>query len=237
MKHCSAQDNSLTTDCLTPGSLLRLAISYVNDPNSFCYVCGEFTFKAQKRSLTPLVKRCYELYFWAKVVDQGNNWAPHVYCSTCVKHLTVWVKGNNHMTFAVPLVRREQKDYSSDCYFYLTTLKGIIVKYHDLSSANRPVPHSKDLHVPKHTTFGASTSSSEPHMITQSKLNDLVRDLNLSKKAAELMASLLKGWNLLHVDTIVRYVNVLQSCNDVCALLEELDHEYVTSEWRLYFAS
>jgi hypothetical protein len=31
-------------------------------------------------------------------------------------------------------------------------------------------------------TFEASCSSSEPHVLTQGDLNDLVRDLNLSKK-------------------------------------------------------
>jgi len=70
----------------------------------------------------------------------------------------------------------------------------------------RPVPHSEDLHIlhpPTHLTlvdeseheaatevpneerddsiFEASTSNCEPHLLTQGELNDLVRDLKLSK--------------------------------------------------------
>jgi hypothetical protein len=41
-------------------------------------------------------------------------------------------------------------------------------------------------------TFKISCSSSEPHLLTQGDLNDLVRDLNLSKKEAEILSSRLK---------------------------------------------
>ncbi len=40
-------------------------------------------------------------------------------------------------------------------------------------------------------------SSSEPHLITQSELHDLVRDLELTKNKAELLGSRLQQWNLL----------------------------------------
>jgi hypothetical protein len=41
----------------------------VNEPDNFCYVYGNLTFKDQGRSLTPKVKKCYELYFGCKVFD------------------------------------------------------------------------------------------------------------------------------------------------------------------------
>jgi hypothetical protein len=40
--------------------------------------------------------------------------------------------------------------------------------------------------------FEASCSSSEPHLLTQGDINDLVSDLYLSKKEAEILASRLK---------------------------------------------
>lgn len=43
--------------------------------------------------------------------------------------------------------------------------------------------------------------SSEPHLLDQGDLNDLVRDLNLSKQQAELLGSQLKGWSLLKKET------------------------------------
>jgi hypothetical protein len=63
-------------------------------------------------------------------------------------------------------------------------------------------------------TFVGACSSSEPHLLTEGDLNDIVCDLNLSKKQAEgekegekkqaeLLGSRLKGWNLLHQDTKV----------------------------------
>jgi len=42
-------------------------------------------------------------------------------------------------------------------------------------------------------TFGAACSSTESHLLTQGDLNDIVRDLNLSKKQAERLGSRLKG--------------------------------------------
>ena len=51
--------------------------------------------------------------------------------------------------------------------------------------------------------FVGACSSNEPNMLTQGDLNDIVRDLNLSKKQAELLGSRLKGWNLLRQDTKV----------------------------------
>ena len=94
----------------------------VNHPDSFCYVCGDLAFKDQRRSLTPLVKKCYELYFGCKVGDQDKNWAPHICCLTCVKRLTDWTTGSRHMNFAIPMVWREPQDHSSDCYFCITYL-------------------------------------------------------------------------------------------------------------------
>ncbi|GBP91761.1 hypothetical protein EVAR_33151_1 [Eumeta japonica] len=90
------------------------------------------------------------------------------------------------------------------------------VNYPNLQSAQRPIPHSDNLPVPQRPvnmddvteesvsessdsdpTFEPSTSNKEPHFITQNDLNDLVRDLDLSKRQAELLASRLHDWNLL----------------------------------------
>ncbi|UYV80797.1 hypothetical protein LAZ67_19001756 [Cordylochernes scorpioides] len=122
------------------------------------------------------------------------------------------------------------------------------VEYTDLPSAMRPVPHSDILPVPQppenvifsdddsdrreqqwdDTNFEAGALS-EPHLLTQGDLNDLVRDLDLSKKQSELLGSRLKGWNLLHKGTKVCFFrkrqdefqdffsqeNDLVYCNDV----------------------
>ena len=129
------------------------------------------------------------------------------------------------MPFAVPMIWREQKDHVTDCYFCLTSVSGYSQKnkkaitYPNLSSALRPVPHDDTLPVPappnKWTLEDEEVDepeaehpaaadpeyhlqqSNEPHRITQGELNDLIRDLDLPKKPAELLGSRLQGWNLL----------------------------------------
>ena len=191
--------------------------------------------------------------------DQDKKWAPHICCATCVRKLTQWLSGGSrsHMPFAVPMIWREPKDHITDCYFCLTKISGFSSKnrngiiYPNLDSAIRPVPHSESLPVPtrlpgdevdedENNTTGDSSEnmqmdpayegpSAEPHLITQPELNDLVRDLGLSKNQSELLGSRLQGWNLLQASTNVtvyrnrdkefaKYFtldNELAYCNDV----------------------
>ena len=95
--------------------------------------------------------------------------------------------------------------------------------------AMRPVPHSDDLPVPtpevnkdilsssdEEMSYGedsveslsledidstySGTSGNEPRSITQEDLNNLARDLYLSKQQSELLDSRLKQWNLVKED-------------------------------------
>src|SRR5206468_11639960 len=43
-------------------------------------------------------------------------------------------------------------------------------------------------------------ASKEPHLITQEEVNDLIRDLSLTKGNAKVLGSRLKEWNLLADD-------------------------------------
>ncbi|UYV71963.1 hypothetical protein LAZ67_9001368 [Cordylochernes scorpioides] len=162
----------------------------------------------------------------ACIAVRDRTWAPYHCCEICARRLTRWIKGERHMSFAVPMIWRGPKDHSSDFYFCLTKTTGITsksrhtVEYPDLPSAMRPVPHSDILpvpQIPENVIFSDDDSdrreqqsndtnfevgaSSEPHLLTKGDLNDLVRDLDLSKKQSELLGSRLKGWNLLHEDT------------------------------------
>ncbi len=100
-------------------------------------------------------------------------------------------------------------------------------------------------------TFTAVSSSNEPHLLTEGELNDIVRDLKLSKKQAELLGSRLNGWNVLREDTKVclyrgrhdefkdffSQEDSEEFLNDVCSVMEVLGHEFIPDPWRLFIDS
>ncbi|UYV77585.1 hypothetical protein LAZ67_15001631 [Cordylochernes scorpioides] len=171
-----------------------------------------------------------------------------------------WIKGERHMPFAVPMIWREPKDHSSDCYFCLTKTTGITsksrhtVEYPDLPSAMRPVPHSDILPVPQppeNVIFSDDDSDrreqqwddtnfevgalSEPHLLTQGDLNDLVRDLDLSKTQSTKVFFFRNRQD--ECQDFFSQENDLVYCNDVVSLMEALGHDHDTEEWRLFIDS
>lgn len=90
-----------------------------------------------------------------------------------------------------------------------------------------------------------------PHLITPSDFNNLVRDINLSQRNAEIVASRLKQWNLVssefrvtsprkrsltHIFDECFDLNVigLAYCNDVCRLFARIGMPYEAKNWRLF---
>ncbi|KAJ3640262.1 hypothetical protein Zmor_003571 [Zophobas morio] len=137
----------------------------VNSPSIFCYICGQFTPKCEKRPISPQLARCYQAYFKTPIKNENKSWVPQVRCLKCYKYLTGWYKGTvKEMPFGVPMQWREPKNHVDDCYFCLTNVKGFIkksknsVEYADVSSVYMPLPHSFEIPVPK--LFSRSSSSS-----------------------------------------------------------------------------
>lgn len=99
-------------------------------------------------------------------------------------------------------------------------------KYPIIPSAQRPIPHSENVPIPaSHQAVQQSQEdqtetpissqvdddfeyceSSNPKPFSQNELNDLIRDLDLSKERAELLASRLKEKNCLSSDVRVDIV-------------------------------
>jgi hypothetical protein len=100
----------------------------LNHPDNVCYVCGEMTFKSQRRHFIPRTRECFELHFGCSFGDQDKRWAPHICCVPCVRLLREWVNGSRQMPFAVSMVWREPKDHSPNCYLRLTDITGITSK-------------------------------------------------------------------------------------------------------------
>lgn len=253
----------------------------VISPNSFCYICGEFTIKSQQRNISDFVRKVYFAYFKLKLGDQDKPWAPHKVCRRCEEDLRLWFKGKkNAFRFGIPMIWREQKNHTTDCYFCSVNVKGFNSKnkrnisYPNLDSAIRPVPHSSEISIPQPpssldeypieledeaTLSPPGESSSDfsfdedgrPQLFAQGELNDLVRDLGLSKDAAELLGSRLKNKNLLSRGTSFYWYRHREKeftqffskegnlvfCNNVEELIHRFDIKYDSSEWRLFIDS
>ncbi|CAG9790224.1 unnamed protein product [Diatraea saccharalis] len=164
----------------------------------------------------------------------------------------------------------EQKSHTTNCYFYTVDVKGFNTKnkkkifYPNLDSAIRPVPHGPEIPVPQppsnlddilceseESDTSASQDESSPYfpvdegpqLFSQGELNDLVRDLGLSKDAAELLGSRLKNKKLLSPGTSFswyrhREKNFTQFfskesnliyCDDVYGLMRSFKIEYHSS--------
>ena len=96
-----------------------------NDPNVFCYICGDYTVKKQRKPITDFVKRAYYAYFGIKLGDQDKSCSPHIVCKTCIEILRMLTNGKNkNMKFGIPMVWREPKNHSDDCYFCTVNMKG-----------------------------------------------------------------------------------------------------------------
>jgi hypothetical protein len=234
--------------------------------------------KQQKRNITPFVKRLYLAYFKMKLGDQDKKFAPHVVCKTCAKNLRQWSTGlRESMPFGIPMVWCEQKNHYDDCYFCLCKITGFnkrnkeAIIYPNLESAIRPVSHGPDVPIPTPPTTlpdsGTGTSSTpstedeqnfppdlqdkNPHPLSQAQLNDLVRDLGLSKEKSELLGSRLKENNLLGPGTLFSWYRhreqeftqyfvkegELVYCCDISGLITRLGAAYESNDWRLFIDS
>ena len=150
-------------------------------------------------------------------------------------------------------------------------------QYPNLESAIRPVAHSEELPVPVFTglpdidvieeeiplpdqhAISTDDSCSDyeepsfgPQLFNQSELNDLVRDLCLSKEQSEVLASRLQEKNILDSGTKVTFYRTREGsllhffskeddlvyCNDVAGLLGLMGvSPYCCEDWRLFIDS
>lgn len=98
-----------------------------------------------------------------------------------------------------------------------------------------------------------SSSYNQPMPMTQAQLNDLTRDLGLSKESSQLLGSRLRESNLLAPETTFYWYrsrdkefrkfftlhenSSLVYCSDIKGLIETLGVGYQPSEWRLFIDS
>lgn len=126
-----------------------------------------------------------------------------MYVKTCVENIQ-WTNGiRKRLTFGIPMVYHERKNYVNDCYRHLTDVSSYSkrmrqkISYTNLDWVFRSVPHSDDIYQVDvnyehdNDTDFVETSTKEREN-TQEKLNNLVRDLEISKELSEMLVSRLK---------------------------------------------
>lgn len=101
------------------------------------------------------MKKLYFAYFKLILGDQDKSWDSHKVCRRCEEDLRLWFKGKKTaFRFGIPMIWREQKNHTTDCYFCWVDVKGFNTKnkkkisYPNLDSAIRPVSHSSEIPVP-----------------------------------------------------------------------------------------
>ena len=250
-------------------------------PDSFCYVFGCYVGTSKTNETKHVIvygtKLCiaYEAYFGMPLGDMDKAWAPHSCCGSCRSTLEGWLHGSHKsMPFAIPRIWREPQNHLNDCYFcavdkairFQTIKKRKTYQYPDLPSSIAPVAHSSQYPVPnapgisiKDEDEGSSSESdydlsdddTSPHFPNQSDMDDLVRDLDLSKTSAEVLISRLKDWKLLdksckgssyrlrheQFSKFYKLEDQLVFCNDIPNLFKEIGVEHKPDEWRLFIDS
>ena len=185
------------------------------------------------------------------------------------------------MKFAIPIIWREPTNHTNDCYFCMvdpskrrTGKNAPAIVYPSIPSSIAPVPPSDQLPVPIPTRSQDPVSADEsdtdedditidnyilnsnleekiPHYPNQKDLNDLIRDLGLTKYNAELLTSRLKQWNLLDdsvqitvqrkwhqsFSSFFTMQNAICFCNNVSGLFYSIRIPCIPSEWRLFIDS
>ena len=232
-------------------------------------------------STSQKMNKAYFLYFGMPVGDQDKHWAPHFACELCTKSLERWLRGQQKkMPFAVPRIWREPTNHHNDCYFCMVDVSGRkrgktsaqSIHYPNIPSSIAPVPHGDGLPVPQpppseiefnseddnkfedlptHDRDYCDEKTNEPHFPNQSDINDLIRDLNLTKENGEILTSRLKQWNLLSCDVRVTqqrkrqhlfstYFTLIDGvcyCHDITGLFEAIEIPCTTADWRLFIDS
>ena len=96
-----------------------------NNPDVFCYICGEYMTAKYQFNERGFTKRAYEAYFNMKLQDQDKSWAPHKVCKHCTKRLRFWTQGKvSSMRFGVPMIWHEPKNHHDHCYFCVVNMSG-----------------------------------------------------------------------------------------------------------------
>ncbi|KYN14527.1 hypothetical protein ALC57_13268 [Trachymyrmex cornetzi] len=207
--------------------------------NKFCYICGTFEAKAYRREINDSIKGQFEECYQTPMKNLDKSWVPDSICEDCRRTLKNWNS-----------IKKE-----------VVTEPTVWPKYGKIVRTGNTVSQSQVLQETE-TVQSDSTEGSddevgfdvkEPKLFDQNDLDDLIRDVNLPKDSAELIASRFKERNLLLPGTKISIYrkrdhefrkfftseNSLVYCNDIKNLICAcgLQEAYKPENWRLFIDS
>lgn len=103
----------------------------VNNPNHFCFICGEYMFKKYRLNVTAFVNEAYKNYFGHPMDMKKKPWIPQKVCKTCVEFLPLWTnKKRNRFRYGIAMIWDKPVNHYDDCYFCLVNITGNNRKNH-----------------------------------------------------------------------------------------------------------
>ena len=120
-------------------------VACLNPPSNFCYVCGTYTMKSERQSISNSVIDAYKSYFDCEI-HQGKWWQPKSVCTSCYTNLLQWKKGiRKTIPFRSPMIWMQPKEHPNDCYLCqtrkvigLTKSTKKFIEYPEVSSVRKP---------------------------------------------------------------------------------------------------
>lgn len=244
----------------------------LNDPNNFCYICGEYILRKYKTVFLNTLQRKYEEHFGVAAENLEEPWTPSYICKSCKNILYDCASTSNYrpaMIINRPMQWKQPVCHVTDCYFCLSKMRGFGANmewdYPKNSAVGFTLPviqrytaEGNESEVSLSSQESAASSSADilqrggsQNRLTQEELNDLVRDLELTKDKAELLASRLKERHFLHTDVstsiyrlrhkpYAKYYTMQTEicfCHDIAGLFRELGQLHNPKDWRLFIDS
>lgn len=245
--------------------------------NKFCYICGLFVDKKHRLHFkkNEAVVKAFNSFFNRSYLF--SNWyEPEYVCSTCSLELKKWKYGKLNrptLKFSTPMQWHHQSYHKEeDCYFCQTIVVGHHFKtrdriqYANVLTVAKPIKRKEEIaensaessdensETTEHdnTFIAYKTSLEEQHLLSNAEYHDVVRDIGLSRRQTETLASRFKQWNMVERNFKITFQrdnnlmlleqvfkpddvdNNLVYCTDINQLFACLDHEHRPGDWRLF---
>lgn len=140
---------------------------WCNQKECFCFICGKFVTKQNRRNRTENLVKLYRKHFDYEWFEEHElPYVPQYACSTCASGLTRWSKGTQPGGLGItsPMVWIDPRGshWAADCYYCINYNKVLHVKkrnieYQPTTTAHLPILATETEKVPPYIADGSPT--------------------------------------------------------------------------------